>query len=56
MYKCNQYEYRAATQGNLLCNIQLVHEGARYDCNQCDYIAFHKGNLARHIQSVYKGD
>lgn len=22
MYECNQFEYRAATQGNIICNIQ----------------------------------
>lgn len=50
MYECNQFEYRAATQGNIICNIQLVHEGARYDCNQCEYIATHKSYLAHHIR------
>ena len=50
MYECNQFEYRAATQGNIICHIQLVHEGARHDCNQCEYIATHKSYRARHIR------
>ena len=33
MYERNQFEYRAATQGNIICHIQLVHEEAKYDCN-----------------------
>ena len=33
MYECNQFEYRAATQGNIICHIQLVHQEAKYDFN-----------------------
>ena len=29
-YECNKCVYRAATDGNLICYIQSVHEGAKY--------------------------
>ena len=53
--ECNQCEYRNAIQGNLICNIQLVHEGAKKDCNLCKCRATHKANLAGHIESINEG-
>ena len=34
-YECNECEYRAATEGNLICYIQSVHEEDKYDCHYC---------------------
>ena len=51
-YKCNQCEYQATTQHNLLKHIESVHD-VKYSCDQCDHKATQKVNLERHIQTKH---
>ena len=52
MYKSYKCKYRAATQRNLICYIQSVHEESKFDCNKYENRGTHKGNLAGHIQEL----
>ena len=54
-YPCNQCDYQATQQGNLLQHIQSKHEGVKYACNQCDKQFTLQSSLTTHIQSKHKG-
>ena len=54
-YPCDQCEYQAKSQNNLLKHVEAVHDGVKYLCDQCDHKSTQRVNLQRHIQSVHEG-
>ena len=49
------FKWRTTTQGNLICHILSVHEGAIYECSQCYYETTWKDNLTRYVKSTHYG-
>ena len=54
-YPCDQCEYKATMNGNLLKHIKSIHIGVQFPCGQCDYKAAWKRQLLTHIKSIHKG-
>ena len=45
-YSCDQWDYQATQESNLIRHRQSKHDGVKYSCNQCDLEATQKRDMS----------
>ena len=53
--ECNQCDYKASQEHNLVYHIKSRHTGITYDCSQCNYKGARQDELLRHIEGNHVG-